>query len=70
MGSKNDVKTNSRVRRQNKSLTPSAAARKAFEEFLAGADRLHILNRLEKSFGTAGIFAFGQVEYYYNRKAA
>ena len=51
-------------------LTPVAAGKAAFKEFLQGADRSALIERLHAQFGIEAVFQFGQSEYYHRRKKA
>jgi hypothetical protein len=44
------------------------AGRQAYQKFLSGQNRQTVLADLQRKFGTEGIFAFGQAEYYSRRR--
>ena len=66
----NKIATADKARASRRIATPASAGKQAFRDFLGGADRGSLLAKLEKRFGIEGVFAFGQAEYYYRKKAA
>ena len=44
------------------------AAKAAYQKCLAGADRQKMLEELKVNYGNAGVFSFGQAEYYSKKR--